>query len=282
MKQFLIAATALFLFTTPHSYGQELVYEFESDPAIYDGISSTFRSVIVAPENLTPQCCIDFYFVMRRKDNGFFDIFARTGKIGSFSINNSLLEQYRSGSSSYPCVTQKIFDTDDGWEIFFQNRAGALVIDDDGTTLFRYGDGIVNDTDSNWYYSAFGFDGNSTYICIEARGITNYAYKLYRFRTNISPTKPYSLSKKAAGPNTMMFFGASAGDYRISLLPSGGGKTSVQLFDMMGRQVFESQVDNITRPFSITIPAEQTSRTPFITRVRDKNGSVVKKEIPVR
>jgi hypothetical protein len=161
---------------------------------------------------------------------------------------------------------------------------GFLLVDDDGSTILS---DICQDpyNDTLRYASNFGFDGNSTYLCVEKSKGTNPSpspYKLYRFRTNISPTKPQSLSKKAAGPNTMMFFGPSAGDYRISLLPSGGGKTSVQLFDMMGRQVFESQVDDITRPFSITIPAEQTSRTPFITRVRDKNGSVVKKEIPVR
>lgn len=221
---------------------------------------------------------------MLRKNSDIYDIFSRTGQIGSFIKKR---DPFINGSPFETYVTQKFFDTDNGWEVLYKNNyRGFLLVDDNGSTILS---DVCQDpyNDTLRYSSNIGFDGNSIYLCVEKyKGTPIYPipspYKLYRFRTNISPTRPQTLSKKAAGPNTMMFFGPSAGDYRISLLPSGGGKTSVQLFDMVGRQVFESQVDDITRPFSITIPAEQTSRTPFITRVRDKNGSVVKKEIPVR
>jgi hypothetical protein len=79
----------------------------------------------------------------------------------------------------------------------------------------------------------------------------------------------------------MIMFGPS-NDYQITLQPTGGGKTSVQLFDMLGRLVFEKRIDDLTKPVSFSIPADQTSRTPFITKVQDQNGATLKKEIPVR
>lgn len=62
MKQFLIAATALFLFTTPHSYGQELVYEFEPDSAIYELGSTFWSSIIPSPEDLITKSGLNVYY----------------------------------------------------------------------------------------------------------------------------------------------------------------------------------------------------------------------------
>jgi hypothetical protein len=276
MKRLLIVIPGLVFCLASNSNGQELVYDFQPDSAIYSSMDSRF--VIVAPEDLTAKYSIDFYFTLERRNSDIIDIFARTGKIGSCRINKDLYNQY---GDNPPRITQKVFDSDDGWEILYQNYFGVLLVDDDGTTLFKYGDGVANDTIR--YSSSIGFDGNSTYICIQT--LTNSflrPYKLYRFRTNISPTSPHTLTKKAVVPNTMMVFGASSGDYQVSLIPTGGGKTTVQLFDMLGRLVFEKRIDDLTKPVSFSIPAEQSSRTPFITRVQDQNGTVLKKEIPVR
>ncbi len=79
----------------------------------------------------------------------------------------------------------------------------------------------------------------------------------------------------------MMTFGTS-GDYRISLQPAGGGKTTVQLFDLLGRLIFAKTIDEITRLTSFTIPESGMPRTPFVAKVRDGNGTAVRREVPVR
>jgi hypothetical protein len=80
----------------------------------------------------------------------------------------------------------------------------------------------------------------------------------------------------------MMTFGASTGEYRVSLQPAGGGKTSMQLFDMIGRTIFTKIIDDITRPVTFTVPQDNVPRTPFIAKFQDENGLTVQKKIPVR
>ena len=127
-----------------------------------------------------------------------------------------------------------------------------------------------------------GFDGNNTYVCLRN---TDYAltFKAWRFRTDITSAAPPALAKSTSshGPLPMMTFGP-AGDYRVSLQPAGGGKTSLQMFDLLGRCIFTKTIDDLTRPVSFTVPAGNVPRTPFVARVRDENGASMQREIPVR
>ncbi len=56
----------------------------------------------------------------------------------------------------------------------------------------------------------------------------------------------------------------------------------MQLFDLVGRCIFSKQIDNISQHVSFTIPESNLPQTPFIAKVSNSNGSVVKKEIIVK
>ena len=90
-----------------------------------------------------------------------------------------------------------------------------------------------------------------------------------------------SHAKSTSVPLPMMTYG-STGNYRISFEPSGSGMTTVQLFDLLGKQIFAKTIDKITRPMSFTIPESDMPRTPFVAKVRDNNGTAVRREVPVR
>ena len=107
-------------------------------------------------------------------------------------------------------------------------------------------------------------------------------FKAWRFRTDVSSAPPKGFAKTASSiPNAMMTFGPT-GDYRISLTPVSGGKTSVTLFDMLGRCVFSKDIGNLTGPVTYTIPENGVPATPFIAKVKDEKGVLLKKELPVR
>jgi hypothetical protein len=74
----------------------------------------------------------------------------------------------------------------------------------------------------------------------------------------------------------------SDGSYRVTLEPTSGGKTQMQLFDLVGRCIFSKQIDDISRSVLFTIPESSLPQTPFITKVSNSNGSIVKKEIIVK
>jgi hypothetical protein len=160
MQRLLILITGLFLFTAINSTGQELVYEFVPDTTYYE--STNFPNTFPEPEDLLHRTAVNFYFAQKRKNSETYDIFARTGKIGNVNISNAIWNQYTGGQ--YPCLTQKFFDNDDGWEVLFSSaNAGVLLLDDDGSTLYISG----ANNDSTRYSAYIGFDGSSTYLIVE-------------------------------------------------------------------------------------------------------------------
>lgn len=80
----------------------------------------------------------------------------------------------------------------------------------------------------------------------------------------------------------MRLFGMPDGGYRVSLLPSTGGQTELQLFDIAGRCVFTKMLESVKSPMSFTIPENNIPNSPFIAKVRNGAGSYVQKQVPVR
>lgn len=125
-------------------------------------------------------------------------------------------------------------------------------------------------------YAGYGFDGQNTYLISNVNGCS---WKTWKLRSNISYTSR-PLSKKSSPTIGPMMTYMPSGDFRVSLQPVAGG-TSVQIFDMLGRQIFRKDVRNIREPASFIIPSSSLPHSPFVARVNNTNGSYVKKETPV-
>jgi len=181
------------------------------------------------------------------------------------------------GSNKAFSFSQTYIDEDSDWECIVDYKDypetfhHLIVADADGTVL-------LSDTSSYGSFN-YAYDLQNTYVFLP---LNNSSYKYWRFRTNVSSASPNALSKTAGSfPHAMMTYGPT-GDYRITLAPVGGGKTSVQLFDMLGRNIFSKNIDNITSPMSFTIPENNLPQSPFIAKVKDEKGVSIKREIPVR
>ena len=259
-------------------------FEFKLDTAMYEQPNLNRILIYPGPE----YAHYSYHFISEPADNQIllqlmlfhkknsdqYDIFSFSGKVGSLIIPSTLLPEEHINSIQILC-SRTFIDEDDGWECIINDpyetgREKFYLVDNDGTQILS-GTGKV----------AYGFDGKNTYV-FQRDVSSSFNYKVWRFRTNITSASQPALTKSvASGPLPMMTFGA-AGDYRISFEPSGGGRTTVQLFDMLGKQVFMKTIDDITRPVSFTIPESDMPRTPFIAKVRDGKGSTVRREIPVR
>lgn len=207
-----------------------------------------------------------------KKNSKQFDIYSFGGKIGT-SVIPIIRETAISCNIIFSC---NMIDDDAGWEAIVNmskdNGIGFFVFDDDGTQLLA-------DSGSAYY----GFDGNNTYIVTYSTKYGNYIYDSWRFRTNLSVESPKSLAKtKLIQSSPMQIYGLSGGDYRVTLSPSSGNQITFQMFDLLGRCVFDKQIQNLTSPVSFTVPEANVPNSPFIAKVNDGNGSVVKKLIPVK
>ena len=197
-----------------------------------------------------------------------------TGKIGSIVIPSSFIVN---NPECYPLVllSRTFVDADDEWEyivnIYCVEGKHFPVHEEDGTLLLE-----------DFNTASFRYDGKSTHTIQEAWLNSLFNYKYWRCRTLPASSSTPALAKTAAsGPLLLMTFGA-AGDYRISFEPANGGKTTVQLFDMLGKLIFAKTIDEIRKPVSFTISGSDVPRTPFLAKVRDNNGTTVRRELPVR
>ncbi|HEX2956890.1 MAG TPA: hypothetical protein VHO70_08655 [Chitinispirillaceae bacterium] len=204
------------------------------------------------------------------------DIYSFNGKIGTTII--PIINEV-SSDLMHVILSRTMVDDDDGWEALVnyhsENNTNYkfIVYEEDGTVLLA-------DSGSALY----GFDGNNTYVVqwniLNTRHIT---YDSWRFRTNISAESPKSLAKtKSIQQSPMQIYGLSGGDYRVTLSPSSGNQINFQMFDLLGRCVFDKQIGNLNRPVTFTVPEENVPNSPFIAKVNDGNNSVVKKQIPVK
>lgn len=217
--------------------------------------------------NITGGVCM---FAYLKKNSNVFDIYSIGGKCGSSTVPNV---KNKNGNIIF---SQTFIDDDAGWESItcytnYLSEVQFTVFDDDGTEL-------VSDSGS----AGFGFDGSSTYVIRNNENYENLSIKSWRFRTNITSTSEPSLKKTASSsPPLMMTYGMSNGSYRVTLLPSTGGQTTMQLFDLVGRLLFTKQLDCVTSPVTFTIPEKNIPASPFIAKVKNKDGVLYKKEIPV-
>ena len=93
---------------------------------------------------------------------------------------------------------------------------------------------------------------------------------------------PANSKTTSMGTFPMLTFGAT-GDFHISLLPTGGGKTTVLLYDFSGRLLFDKTIGNITASNQLTVPANSIPPTPFVIKISDGNGNWVRRTaLPVR
>jgi hypothetical protein len=176
-----------------------------------------------------------------------------------------------------------MIDDDNEWESLVNYRIQSGT----GTTSAYFkvfdhnGTEILADSGMAFY----GFDGNNTYIVNLTGNIfgRRLNYDSWLFRTNISTESPKTLAKaKSIQQSPMQIYGLPGGDYRVTLTPSSGNQINFQMFDLLGRCVFDKQIENLNRPVSFTVPEGNVPNSPFIAKFNDGNNSIVKKQIPVK
>lgn len=252
---FLLSFLLVVFFKSP-AKGQELVCTNRIDTSVYEIADFTIIP-IAGPETAYYEgrgriAFTTMLSAYRKKGTDQFDIFSFTGKVGTVTIIGI------QGSNIFVFPSQKFIDNDDEWEYIVNKEmpSSFSVIDDDQSVLLS-GSGNVD----------YGFDGENTYVL--DRYAPNPSFpeieqKVWRFRTNVASNAPPSLSKSTTSPlHPIMTYGLT-GNYRVSLAPSGEGKTTLQLFDMLGRCIFARQIDNITKPVTFTVPEERVPRSPFV------------------
>jgi hypothetical protein len=52
--------------------------------------------------------------------------------------------------------------------------------------------------------------------------------------------------------------------------------------DMLGRRIFPKDIGNVLSPVTFTIPENGVPPSPFVTKVQDEKGTVLRKEIPIK
>jgi hypothetical protein len=258
-------------------FAQELLGTFSIDTTIYLHINSSYG--IRGPGNHIEMGFDNFFYfrgtdilsLYRKKGSDQYDIFSFFGKIGSITIPSVANERIRT-----IIYSQTMINADTNFECIVNYQP----ISED-TCLFKVFDRTGNQLLSDKGTAGYGFDGQNTYIIslpFSEQG-DDYTRKIWKFRSNISSLSK-SLSKTAATPGPMMTYMPS-GDLRVNLQPVSGG-TSIQIFDMLGRQLFNETVQNINKPTTFNIPASGMPNSPFVARVNNGNGSYVKKGMPVR
>jgi hypothetical protein len=213
----------------------------------------------------------------RKKNSNQIDIYSFNGKIGT-TVLPMCNEKNTTDVIEEIVLSCTMLDDDIEWESLVtyrkQSVAGLFfkVFDHDGTE-------ILADSGPAFY----GFDGNNTYIVMLTGNIFRLNYDTWRFRTNISSESPKTLSKtKSIQSSPMQIYGLPGGDYRVTLSPSSGNQINFQMFDLLGRCVFDKQIENLNRSVSFTVPEGNVPNSPFIAKVNDGNNTVVKKQIPVK
>jgi hypothetical protein len=271
-------------------FGQELVSTFSVDTSQYALSAynyyftpepsvpfSTAKDYTIANFNYWRMGTI-FLFLLHKKNSNQYDIFSFKGKTGSIIIPQQDTITFKVSAIT---LSQKFVDNDDGWDYIINcyNRTTDVksfnLFDENGNIL-------LSDCGEAFY----GFDGENTYvssICYNNSSSVATTLKTWRFRTNITTSLSQGgLAKRTTGqPNQIMYFGV-AGDLRVNLQPVGGGKTSIQLFDMLGKQVYSKTIENITQPISFIISSDQVPHSPFISNIENEHYAFQRKMILAR
>jgi hypothetical protein len=251
-------------------FAQELVGEFSLDTNIYTSTGLSCGGII-GPEAYNSGGGLQPYRIKGTNQIDIFTVFYQ--KIGTITIPDPPPIGKR---IDLIYCSQKFLDEDIGWEFIVNyydtvnDSESFKVIDETGTVL-------LSDENSAQY----GFDGQNTYVFAFKKFAENLyrSFKVWKFRSNISSTSQ-PLSKTTSSPGPLMTY-LPSGDFRVSLQPVTGG-TSIQFFDMLGRQIFQKSIQNMREPTSFIIPSYSMPNSPFVAKVNNSNGSFVKKAIPAQ
>ena len=267
-------------------FAQELFSSFSVDTNVYNDFYNTgswyegvsikaVRGPLFVGTGVTFEEGLGLFDILlcyQKKGTEQFDVFSFNGKCGSIKIPSSAFPSEAHLISIF--ISQTYLDADADFEClvsyYFPDPNIAM------PTYFKALDEDGNQILSDSGTAGYGFDGRDTYVWT----ITdNRTIKTWRFRTNVSyASRPLAKTNIFPGP---MMACLPSGDFRVNLQPSSGG-TSVQIFDMLGRQVFNKIVQNIKESMSFNIPSRDIPNSPFVARVNNQSGSFIKKEIPVR
>jgi hypothetical protein len=292
MKRILLMMLAGIAAWNTGAFCQILAYEVKVDTSIYDlytwagfyfypgpGIEDIYSLNDPSSGNsrARPGMLLGAY---KRKNSNKFDILSFSGKIGMGTMPDSI-SGVGNGEINVRCFLSINFINDDPeWECL----ANYIDYTEPGyrgyfKVLNANGDVLLSDTGNAQY----GFDGQNTYVFTGGPRLSSSSVcKAWRFRSNINSGSHNNLSKvSGVYPKIMTAYGPQ-GDYCIRFAPSSGGKTSITLFDMLGRCVFSKDIGSVNAPMTITIPENGIPPSPFVAKVRNENGTVLRKELPVR
>ena len=209
-------------------------------------------------------------YAFDKKNSDQCDIFSFKGKIASVTIPLSI----KDSSINQLSFSQTFVDNDADWECLLYMSSGTIyVLDNDGTVLLE-GFG----TRPN-----YGYDGNNTYVVDYFSNSSGFTLKAWQLRTGITSSSPQEglYKKNGTSPQMPMITYGPSGSYRVSLQPAGGGKTAVQVFDLMGRLTFSKVFEDINKKTTFTIPAENVPQSPFVTQTTDNNGQTSRTTVPI-
>jgi hypothetical protein len=264
----IIIALCLLSMASVTVWGQQLAYSWKMDTTLYEEIVA---QIIRGPENegsywnqpspyyISP----DFMPVYRKKTTNQYDLYSFAGKIGSITIPIS-------DHIDFLFLSQTFIDADTGWEcivIYYSKSILFNVFDENGNKLLA-------DTGTAFY----GFDGYNTYVCSYDYGFRSF--KSWRFRTNVSTISPGGLAKSTSSPRPMMTY-LPNGNFRVSLQPTSSGQTSIQIFDMLGRQCFSKTIQDLQKTQSFIVPSGSVPRSPFVAKANNADRAAYGKAIPV-
>jgi hypothetical protein len=255
-------------------FSQQPVSSYTIDADLYEGMPGCCfirspLSEISYPygsffSSVTRQFGTEYLQLFHRKGTDEYAIFSFTGNCGTIRIPASVTPS--GGSISGIDLSQTFIDADSGWEAIVRlYPGGSRVVDENGTVL-------LSDSSSLCY----GCDGQSTYVF----KTTGYEFKAWRFRTNFSTPVNQPLAKSASAARGPMMAYLPTGDLRVQLQPAPGG-TSVQLFDMLGRQLYQRIIPEKT-PASFTIPQTALPNSPYISKISTTAGTWHTGGVPVR
>lgn len=123
-------------------------------------------------------------------------------------------------------------------------------------------------------FAFYCYDGQNTYVGVN----TGYSSKFWRFRSNINSTTQPLAKSLVSSPAPIMAL-MPQGDLRVTLEPATCSQMHVQLFDMLGRQIYSRNITPVTSKVSFTIPTHGMANNQFFVRVNDGNSNFIKKEI---
>ena len=249
---------------------QQLVSSFSIDTTKYKLISS---SAIRGPEqqniSFGNHLTTEFISAYRLKNTDKCDLYSFSGKIATITVADKI-----EGIQ----LSQFFIDDDAGWEYIgsWLDRESSIL---KSTVFDENGNELLYDSGGAFY----GYDGQNTYVCYYTMDqVETRNYKVWRFRTNVTSSVPQNLSKaSSARLQRPIITYCSSGNYRVSLKPVSGGKTSVQICDLMGRLTFSKVFDELKETTTFTVPTGNVPQTPFITRATNENGQSVQATLPL-